>query len=390
MKVENKKQNILIVHNYYQIPGGEDTVVKNESQMLMDHGHKVVFYTRHNSEINSMSFPRKLLLPFIAVFNFRTFFEVKKIIREEKIDIVHVHNTLSLISPAVYYAAISSHVPVVQTVHNFRLLCPGATFYRDGHICEDCVSKGLGCAIRHKCYRNSYAQTLVCAVNMWIHRAAGIYKKINYICLTEFNKEKLLSFKQIRANQIFIKPNFVSSSGLFIPEDKRKNQFIFAGRLDQTKGIDFLLEAWKKLGDAAPLLIVCGNGPLEEWCSNYIRENHLNVEMKGFLPNKEVLELVAESKALILPTRLYEGFPMCMIEAFSVGTPVIGSNLGNVGNIICEGSNGCKYKPDDKSDLLRAVKKCSNQCDSTRDVFLAQYNEEYNYFKLMEIYSTVN
>ena len=249
MKVENKKQNILIVHNYYQIPGGEDTVVKNESQMLMDHGHKVVFYTRHNSEINSMSFPRKLLLPFIAVFNFRTFFEVKRIIREGKIDIVHVHNTLSLISPAVYYAAISSHVPVVQTVHNFRLLCPGATFYRDGHICEDCVSKGLGCAIRHKCYRNSYAQTLVCAVNMWIHRAAGLYKKINYICLTEFNKEKLLSFKQIRENQIFIKPNFAYEwkSNEHNTSCAQRDFYLYYGRVEKIKGLDIIIKAFEQM-----------------------------------------------------------------------------------------------------------------------------------------------
>lgn len=207
-----QKQNVLIVHNYYQIPGGEDTVVANEKKLLEDHGHLVLLYSRHNSEIKRMSILRKLCLPFTTVFNLRTYREVKDIIREKKIDIVHVHNTLNLISPAVYYAALECGVPVVQTVHNFRLLCPGGTFYRDGHICEDCISKGLGCAVRHSCYRNNRLQTIACVISTCLHRMTGIYGKINYICLTEFNKEKLLLLNQkkqiIDPQKVFVKPNF--------------------------------------------------------------------------------------------------------------------------------------------------------------------------------------
>lgn len=142
--VENeRKQNILIVHNYYQIPGGEDTVVANEKEMLEEHGHNVVLYSRNNSELKEMATLQKLMLPFTTVFNPRTYRDIKKLIKTEQIDIVHVHNTLNLVSPAVYYAARAMRVPVVQTIHNFHFLCPGATFYRDGHICEDCVSKGV-------------------------------------------------------------------------------------------------------------------------------------------------------------------------------------------------------------------------------------------------------
>ena len=209
-----KKQNILIVHNYYQIPGGEDTVVANEKKMLKEHGHKVVMYSRNNSELKRMLKLQKLMLPFTTVFNPRTYREVKRLIREEHIDIVHVHNTLNLISPSVYYAAIVMKVPVVQTIHNFRLLCPGATFYRDGHICEDCVKKGLGCAVKYSCYRRSKIQTLACVISTKVHRITGIYGKINYICLTEFNKEKLLQLNRpgkkqiIDPQKVYIKPNF--------------------------------------------------------------------------------------------------------------------------------------------------------------------------------------
>lgn len=209
-----RKFRILQVHNYYQIPGGEDTVVANEKKLLEDHGHTVIQYTRNNDELKEFSKIRKLMFPLTTIFNPKTYRDIKRIIKEKHIDIVHVHNTLSLISPAVYYAALKCGVPVVQTIHNFRLLCPGATFYREGRICEDCVKQGLHCAIRHGCYRGSKVQTLVCVVNTWIHRLIGIYGKINYICLTEFNKEKLLQLKQIKADRVFIKPNFTFDSSI--------------------------------------------------------------------------------------------------------------------------------------------------------------------------------
>ena len=324
-----KKLNILIVHNYYQIPGGEDTVVANEKKMLEDHGHKVILYSRNNSELKHMSKMQKLILPITTVFNPRTYREVKRLIIDEHIDIVHIHNILNLISPSVYYAARTMNIPVVQTVHNFRLLCPGATFYRNGHICEDCITKGLRCALKHSCYRHSKLQTLACVVCTKIHRLTGIYGKINYICLTEFNKKKLLQLKQINPNRVFVKPNFVNNDDSIMPKKNRENQFVFVGRLDKLKGIDLLFETWKKMGDTATRLIVCGTGPMERWCKDFLERNKVNIIFRGLVSNKEARELIAVSRALILPTQWYEGFPMTIVEAFSVGTPVICSDLGN-------------------------------------------------------------
>lgn len=392
--MEEKKQNILIVHNYYQIPGGEDTVVANEKKMLEDHGHKVILYTRNNSELKEMSKLQKLKLPFTTIFNPRTYKDIKRIIRKENIDVVHVHNTLNLVSPAVYYAALSCKVPVVQTVHNFRLLCPGATFYRDGHICEDCVHHGLKCAIKHNCYRGSKAQTLVCVVNTWIHRMTGVYGKINYICLTEFNKQKLLELKQIKEDKVFVKPNFVESNETFIPEEQRKDQFVFAGRLDKLKGIDILLKAWKQMGAKAPKLIVCGTGPMEKWCKEFAKSNKLNVEFKGCVPNAEVLKIVASSKALVLPTQCYEGFPMSIVEAFSVGTPVICSDLGNAGSIVEEKITGFKFQYNE-SDSLKCVIKEFESYDikllqqSAYGKYRRYFDQNRNYEMFQTIYREI-
>lgn len=383
-----EKPTILQVHNRYQIPGGEDTVAENERRLLEAQGHRVVRYFRDNKEMKDFSLLQKLLLPVTTVFNPRTYREVRRLIRTEHIDIVHVHNTLNLISPSVYYAALAEGVPLVQTVHNFRLLCPGATFYRDGHICEDCLHGGLGCAVKHSCYRGSRLQTLACVISTKIHRMTGIYGKLNYICLTEFNREKLLNLKQVRPERVYVKPNFVENDPEpILPEERRRNQMVFAGRLEKLKGVDVLLKSWKLLGENAPQLILCGTGPLEDWCRDYIREHAVqNVQMRGFTPNAEVRRLMAQSRALILPTRWYEGFPVSIVEAFSVGTPVLCSDLGNAGSIVTEGVTGRKFQPDSPEDLARAVGTSGGMCESTYAQYLSGYTAERNYETLEAIY----
>ena len=386
-----KKEKVLIVHNYYQIPGGEDTVVENEKKLLEANGHEVVLYTRHNSELKTMSKVQKLLLPFSTIFNVRTFREVSNLIKSEKIEVMHVHNTLNLVSPSVYYAAFAKKIPVVQTIHNFRLLCPGATFYRDGHICEDCVSNGLFCAVKNKCYRNSTIQTLACVLSTLVHRMFGLYGRLNYICLTEFNKEKLLNLGQIKEEKVYVKPNFVKAMPGGKITVQRKHQMVFAGRLDKLKGIDFLLRAWSNMKDSKLKLIVCGTGPLEEWCKNYVAEHKIeNVEMRGHVSNTNVKVLLSESEALILPTRWYEGFPMSILEAFSVGTPVLGSDLGNVGNLLEDMVNGKRFAPDNQEELLSAIQSLKIDYEEVFQYFKSRYSAESNYQILKDIYEQIS
>lgn len=384
--------NILFVHNHYQLPGGEDAVVAAEKELLERHGHKVILYTRDNTELKKMGGAKKLLLPFLLLWNPRTYRDVRKIIRQEKIDVVHVHNTLMLVSPSVYYAACSRKVTVVQSIHNFRMLCPGATFFRDGTVCEDCLTDGLGCAVRHRCYRGSRLQTLGCVVSTRFHRMLGIYRKLNYICLTEFNRRKLLTLKGIPPEHVMVKPNFVAQTEALVPTSERADRIVFASRLEDLKGVRVLLEAWRLLGADAPRLVICGSGPLESWCLSFLQDNKMrNVSLAGQLPNENIRRLLATSRALILPTQCYEGFPMCIAESYSVGTPVLVSDLGNGGSLVQDGVTGKKFNQKSPQSIADTVRRFLADTETPwHENVLREYRRtmtpEKNYGRLMEIY----
>lgn len=385
--------NILIVHNYYKLPGGEDTVVQSEKNLLESRGHKVVLYTRSNKELDELGILGKLLLPINTVFSMKTYREVKAIIKREKIDVLHVHNTLSLLSPSVYYAGFKCKIPVVQTVHNFRLLCPGATFYRDGKICEDCLHKGLRCAVKHRCYRGSLMNTLASVFTLKIHRLLGTYRKLNYICLTEFNKSKILQVPGVKESQIFIKPNFTTKSVEY-DDSIVRDGYLYVGRLEKIKGIDVLLKAWKILGDKAPKLTICGSGDLKDKCRKYIKKNGLSsVDLLGQTPNEVVKDLLQKSKALIFSTQVYEGFPVAIAESFMMHTPVIVGDIGNAGSLINDGVTGVKFVYDDPGSLADVVSKFDSNGNGYSTLgenaykdYQDKYTEEANYSILMDIY----
>lgn len=380
--------NILIVHNFYKIPGGEDSVVKNEINLLRHYKHQVYFYHRTNEELDFLNKIEKLSMPFRTLFSIKTYNDIKKIIVEKNIDLVHVHNTVCMVSPSVYYAAFRLKIPVVQTIHNYRLICPSAILMRSGKLCDECIDKGLFHACKYSCYRNSKINTFALAFTQTLHKLIGTYKIVNYICLTEFNREQLLRINKkkqyIMDNRVFVKPNFSENDTNPIPYGERADQFVYMGRIDKTKGIKVLFEAWISIPSK---LIVCGTGPEIEWCSDFIKSNNIkNIEMLGFLDNKEVLKIVRHSKAVILPTQLYEGFPMVLVESFSCGTPVIGSNIGNVGNIIKDGVNGLHFIYSSSEDLVKKVKQLNDMVYSTYNDYLKNYTPQKNYEMLLDIY----
>ncbi|MCI5874716.1 MAG: glycosyltransferase family 4 protein [Clostridiales bacterium] len=395
-----KKYRILQIHNFYQIPGGEDVVVRNEKRLLEEHGHQVYTYYRTNKELQERGIFGKLLLPFTAVYSFRTKREVERMIRENGIDIVHVHNTLTMVSPSVFYAAFKCKVPVVQTLHNFRMLCPAGSFFRDNVICEECVARGMGCAIRHKCYRNSTLQTIVSAAILKIHRMLGTYRKVNFICLTEFNRNKLLDSLDTRRRtvdpaRVYIKPNFTFAEGIVPSESKVEEEyFLFAGRVEALKGIDIAIRAFEQLPDE--MLYVAGSGPMMEEMQEYVKAHNMqNVKFLGYLQKDEMSERFYHAKAVIMTSQCYEAFAMTIAEAYSYGVPVIAGRVGNMDGMVKNGVTGVKFTYNSAEDLAEKVREFNKMDlgvlkENAREFYETRLRPEDNYQKLMEIYEDIS
>ncbi len=400
-----KQYRILQVHNFYQIPGGEDVVVRNEKRLLEEHGHTVFTYYRTNQELREQGPVGKLFLPFTAVFSFRTIREVKQLIRKNRIDIVHVHNTLTMISPSVFYAAFACGVPVVQTLHNFRMLCPAGSFFRNNVICEECVSGGLKCAVKHRCYRDSRLQTMVSAMILKIHRMLGTYRRVSFICLTEFNRNKLLDAldsgrmpeakKIVDASRIFIKPNFTFAEGILpnaAPEPEE--YFLFAGRVEALKGIDVAIRAFERIPDKQ--LYIAGTGPMMEKMQDYVRKHQLNnIRFLGYLQKEEMAERFYHAKAVIMTSQCYEAFAMTIAEAYSYGVPVIAGRVGNMEGMVREGITGVKFRYDSSEDLAGKVLEFEKMDilalkENAREFYQKRLRPEDNYRKLMEIYAEIS
>lgn len=385
-----KKDNILVVHNYYQIPGGEDAVVSNEIKMLKDNGHKVILYKRSNSELKMMNKLKKLALPLTTIFNPKTYIDIRKIIKKENIDIVHVHNTLGLISPAVYYAAVSMKIPVVQTMHNFRLLCPGATLYRSGAICEECLEKGMSCALKHNCYRGNKIQTLACVISTKTNQILGIYKRICYIALTEFNKRKLLNMKQIDSDRIYIKPNFTYEINI---KKSVKEYYLFIGRIEEIKGVRLILDAFEKL--KTKRIVFAGTGTDLEKYKKYVRDRELdNISFIGFIDKEHLGNIISKAKAVIVASQWFETFGMVVVEAFSAHTPVIVGNIGNVCNLVDDGVNGVKFDYNSSDSLVNAILRFEQSNveelgDEAYKKYLEEFSVKRNYDILNRIYNDI-
>ena len=382
------KKKVLMAHNFYQIGGGEHTVFNNEVELLRKNGHEVITYTRDNKEINK-SIIKKILLPFTTIWSFKTYREVKRIIKNEKIDIVHCHNTFPLISPSIYYAARKCNVPIVQTIHNFRFLCPCALFYRNGKICEECLdNNNFKSALKHKCYRNSWLQTLIVTNMLKIHRKLGTYKKINYIFLTEFNKNKFNKLLGNDYQHIFIKPNFVEKKYDLKRPTELNNTFVFIGRLDENKGIKELIENWKKLPKEY-ILHIYGDGTLKglvEEANNKFQ----NIKYFGFQPQKVIFKDLIKSQALVFSSEWYETFGMVIIESFSLKVPAIVSALGNPKSIICNSNGGVMYELNNEKSFFEALYDIINNNNKYSEnaymYYIKNFNSDKNYKELINIY----
>lgn len=380
---------ILIVHNYYQLPGGEDSVVQEETRLLESRGHQVVGYFRDNREIASYPPWKKLMLLRDAAWSQRSYDDLQSLCRKERFDIAHLHNTLPLVTPAAYYACRSEGVPCVQTLHNYRLICPGSYLARNGRICESCVSGNLWPALWYGCYRNSRLETFAITHMLQSHRKRGTWAHAvdRYIVLTEFAKARFAT-SGIPADKLCVKPNFVSD---LRAESQAEPFALFLGRLDRTKGIGVLLKAWPQVSGME--LVIAGDGPerarVEAACAAGVRMRYV-----GRLKREEALRLLGRCAMLVQPSLWYEGFPMTLVEAYAMGCPVVASRIGSLSELVRDGVTGLLFTPGNAADLSRAVQQLVSSPSErermgreARREYEARYTAERNYVRLMEIYT---
>jgi glycosyltransferase involved in cell wall biosynthesis len=380
---------ILLIHNQYKQAGGEDAVFRAESDLFCKHGHHVEMLVYDNSSIKSIV--DTCISGLKTIYNPDSARALNAKILEFHPDVIHVHNFLPLVSPSVFFMAKKWNVPILLTLHNYRLICPSATLFFKGRIYEKSLKSIFPMhAIWLGIYRNSQLQTAMVVLMTAVHHLLGTWRnKIDgYITLTQFAKEKFASSAlSIPEHKLFVKPNFVEDCDPEVFE--REDFFLFVGRLTEEKGIETLLKA-------ADLyyfkVVIIGDGPLRSRVEDCAKKNP-NITYIGFQPKKVILDYLKKCKALIFPSLWYEGFPVTLAEAFSTATPVIASDLGSMKEIIQDHVNGLLFKAGNVDDLIFAImdmaiddqlaKKLSV---NARASYTLHYTPEKNYTQLLGIY----
>ena len=386
---------ILQLHNRYQIIGGEEGVVQAENTLLTQNGHMVQLLEVTNDRISGIK--AKLGAAIGAIYSRKSKQQVQAQIQTFRPDIVHVHNFFPLLSPSIYDACQQYRIPVVQTLHNYRLICPKAMLFRDNQLCEVCVGKPFALqGIRSGCYRGSRSQTAVVAAMLALHTARGTWRNqvSAYIALTDFQKQKLIQ-GGLPAHKIHVKPNFIDVPTQSKSSPPRENFVLFVGRLAEEKGAGLLIDAYTQDSNLPNLKLV-GDGPLKDQLIQQVVAAGMSdrITFLGRQAKPQVLNLMQRAQVLVFPSIWYEGFPLTLAEAFACGLPAIVPNLGSMAEIVTPGVTGFYFIPQSRSDLLKTLRSALssdlNQLShNASQVYQNHYTGSLNYDRLMSIYQTL-
>jgi glycosyltransferase involved in cell wall biosynthesis len=384
---------IFIAHNAYQKHGGEDVAVEAEARLLEHNGDTVIRYGRSNEELRGNGALRWLGNGGGAIWSQSSYQTVRKILGEEQPDIAHFHNTFPLISPAAYFACVEGGVPVVQTLHNYRIICPGGQLLRNGEICEECVGKGIPWrGVVHACYRGSTVATAATTAMLAVHSGLGTWQKrvSMYIALSEFARSKFIE-GGLPARRIAVKPNFAERGAN--GKSNIGDYVLYVGRLSHEKGPQLLPAAWRGLKAQIPLHVV-GDGPLEQAMRAQVDASlRPLIHLKGRCAPEQVASLMVGARCLVVPSITYENFPLCVVEAYSCGLPVLASRIGSLAEIVRDGVTGLHFEPGNRDDLAAKVewawthpREMAEMGRDARKEFETKYTAQRNYKMLKEIY----
>jgi glycosyltransferase involved in cell wall biosynthesis len=379
---------ILMLHNRYLLPGGEDQSSEAEVALLRAHGHEVEFLEEDNRRVEQLGKARTALR---TVWSRESYRCIDDKLRHGNFDVMHVQNFFPLWSPSVYYAASRNRVPVVQTLHNYRLMCLNSLLFRDQHICEQCLGRLLPWhGVIHACYRESRAASATVATMISAHKLAGTWRNrvTTYIAVSEFARQKYIA-GGFPAEQVVVKPNFIHPTP--VPGQGGGGYALYVGRLSPEKGIGTLLEAWKSAQEPIPLKIA-GQGPLAELVRAAARACE-RIQYLGGKSLPEVLDLMRNAEFLVFPSEWYETMGRTIMEAFAVGTPVIASKIGPPESMVVPGETGFHFQSGSVAELKQRVEWCSlnrNELRSlranARRAFEARYTGSVNLEMLVNIY----
>lgn len=387
---------ILMVHDYYSIRGGEDSCFERETALLERNNVEVVGYSRRNTDdtAGSLSWNSKLALGIRTIWSHSDYQALRQLISTEKPDLMHVQNSFPLISPSAYYAARHEDIPVIQTLHNYRLICPSAVFMRENKVCEDCARKTLPWpAVVHACYPHGRAATAVTSSMIAIHRLLKTWRDVvdGYIAQSEFMRAKFIECG-LPARKVFLKSGFVYPDPGEAPGSG--DYAIFVGRLSPEKGVDVLIKAWEQTRQPWPLKII-GEGPLDA-SIRALASRIQGIEVLGRVSGEELHYLRRNARFQIVPSIWYEGAPAVILEAFAIGLPIVASRIGSLATMIDHSRNGLHFETGNAADLAAQVDRMFLRPEelawmrrNARQDFLNKYTADESFTALMDVYAKV-
>ncbi len=388
---------ILQVHNRYRssLPSGENRVVDLERQCLVRAGHEVEPFERSSDEIEKWSAAKRTLVAARVLWSHDTYRTLAQALRYHRPDVVHVHNVYPLLSSSVLYACARERVPVVATLHNYRLVCAPGSLFRDGAICSDCVGRLPAPAVRHGCYRGSKLATIPVAAAGEVHRHAWRTLVSAYVCISRSQRDILAAF-DLPADRVLVKYNLVPFVDAPPPRSTAGDTVVFVGRLDEAKGVPLLMQAWDRYSsearNGALRLVIAGAGPLGDAVSAWARDRN-DVEVMGLLSPEACRAQLMSARAAVAPSQWLEPFGLIVVEAMAAGVALIAPNRGAFPELLVDGEEGRLFEPGSAPSLAAMLQDVERSPDryqrygrNARRAYESRFDPDGNVRQLLSIY----